>query len=173
MNYMKVVEKQLKLIKETILKVEDNFHKEIIEILYWFNSFLWYQFFHNENKNQIKQWDIYEINLWRNIWSELNKKRPCVVVSANWFNQGKTVVVVPLKSVKTYSKNWIITIFIDKEWTNLDKESFVSISNIREISKKRIWRKIGKVSKKDMLKVVKSLSIFLWIKKRTSQGSSS
>jgi len=170
---MKTIETQINIIQETIKKIWEQFHKEVVDILFWFNTFLNYHFFHWENKNQIKKWDIYEINLWRNIWSELNKKRPCVVVSADWFNQWNNVVAIPLKSIKPYSKDWIISIFIDKEWTFLDKESFVSIANIREISKKRIWRKIGKVSKKDMLKVEQAISIFLWIQKRTPQGSSS
>ena len=162
---MQTIEIQLNLIKQTIVKISDDVHNQIIEILYRFNTFLLYQFLYQENTLFVKQWDIYDINLWRNIGSELNKKRPCVVISDNAFNNGNTVVVAPLKSVKEYTKQWVLTIRIDHDFAGLEKKSFVSLGNIREVSKKRMQKKIWKIAKHDLLKTQESLSIFFGIKK--------
>jgi len=160
---MKTIETQINIIQETIKKIWKQFHKEVVDILFWFNTFLNYHFFYWENRLFVNQWDIYEVNLWRNVWSELNKKRPCVVISSDPFNSGNTIVVAPIKSIKNYSKNWVISVFIDIDWTNLEKESFVSISNIREVSKRRLVKKIWKIKKEDMVKVKKSLSVYFRI----------
>ncbi len=169
----KTVNKQLLLIKETILLVREEFHQQVVEVLHWFNTFLRYQFLNNENKLFTKQWDIYEVNLWRNIGSELNKKRPCLVISSNPFNKGKTVIVAPIKSLKSYTRIGIISVVLDKEWTNLESRSFVSLGNIREVSKKRFTKKIGKIQSSDLKKIKRSLSVFFNInKKRASEENS-
>jgi len=52
-------------------------------------------------------------------------------------------VVIPLRSVKKNSKKFLGKIFFDfKEISFLQKESFVDLDAIRQISKKRISKKI-------------------------------
>lgn len=82
-------------------------------------------------------WDIFDIELWINIWSELNKRRPCVVVSKSSFNKWNTVIVVPIRSIKQYSKLWSISFEIDIMWTWLIKKSYLTPINIKEVSKKK------------------------------------
>ena len=41
--------------------------------------------------------EIYYIHLGNNIGSEMNKERPCVVLSIQSFNGGDTIIVVPIK----------------------------------------------------------------------------
>ena len=47
---------------------------------------------------QINRFDIYNVNLEPAKGSEMNKKRPCVVISPNELNRMATVIVAPLTS---------------------------------------------------------------------------
>ena len=88
-----------------------------------------------------KQWDIFYVKLWQNIWSELNKTRPCVVISKRKFNSWWTIIVVPLKSYKWKNKKYFIKVKSSKI-NNLWKDSQVDIFAIRQVDKKRLLNKI-------------------------------
>lgn len=138
----------------------------ISDFLEWFYEKLDIHFNKNDLNLKLNKWDIVFVNLWKNIWSELNKTRPCIVYSDKKANFWNTVIILPLKSYK-----WKIVkdfnVFVDKKeilW--LEKSSIVDLSSMRQISKKRINKKIWKVWK-DILKEIdyKILNLF-WIKNK-------
>lgn len=110
-------------------------------------------------------WDIYDVELWENIWSELNKKRPCIVISKASFNKWNTVIIIPVKSIKKDSRLWSITFEIDINNTWLNQKSYVSPINIKEVSKKRLLQKIWKLNREDTLNVKNTLLKLFDIKK--------
>lgn len=112
-------------------------------------------------------WDIYDVELWENIWSELNKKRPCIVISKASFNKWNTVIIIPVKSIKKDSRLWSITFEIDINNTWLNQKSYVSPINIKEVSKKRLLQKIWKLNREDTLNVKNTLLKLFDIKKET------
>ncbi len=122
--------------------------------------------FNKQNPNLIPNiWDIFEVELWINIWSELNKKRPCVIVSKSCFNKWNTVIIVPIRSIKHFSKLWSISFEIWINWTWLIKKSYLTPINIKEISKKRILKKIWKLNKEDIQKLKNALTNIFDIEK--------
>ena len=96
---------------------------------------------------EIKQYQIFLVNLDPTIGSEIRKTRPCVVISPDEMNMHlRTVVIAPLT---TSSKNYPTRIKIKHN----KKEGQVVIDQIRTIDKKRIVRKLGELSNKEVKEI--------------------
>lgn len=89
--------------------------------------------------------DVYWVNLNPTKGSEINKLRPCVLVSATPINKvRRTVVVVPLStSAKAIPP---ITISV----SCLDKQVTAVCDQIRTVDKSRLTKPVGKLSSKDL-----------------------
>ena len=150
---------------QRIEKIKDDINIPIIsDFLDWFYDLFKINFLDNTPNLKLNKWDIYFIELWRNIWNELNKARPCIIYSNYYNNNWNTVVIVPLKSYKSkINKN--INILLKKDECNwLEKISIIDISSIRQISKKRILFKIWILDKRYMKKLDKKILRYFWIK---------
>ena len=99
---------------------------------------------------EISQYHIYLINLDPTVGHEIQKTRPCLVISPDEMNQNiHTVIIAPMttKSHK-YPTRIPVTIQNKKGWIVLDQ--------IRAIDNKRIIKKIGKINT-ETIKEVKSV----------------
>ena len=96
---------------------------------------------------EINQYQIFLVNLDPTIGSEIRKTRPCVVISPDEMNiHLRTVVIAPLT---TSSKNYPTRIKIKHN----KREGQVVIDQIRTIDKKRIVRKLGELSNKEIREI--------------------
>jgi len=144
----------------------DNTIPLISDFLDWFYDLFVINFKKNTPNSKLNKWEIYFINLWKNIWTELNKNRPCIIYSSYFFNNWGDVVIVPLKSYK-WRINKNINVFITKTQLNwLKKDSIIDIPWIRQVSKKRIWKYIWKTSLENLYKIDNKMLKFLEIKKK-------
>ena len=108
-----------------------------------------------------KQWDIVKVNFWYNVGSEINKERFAIVVSPNFISKfSKNCIVIPLTSFKE-NKKLLPDIHYLLDWYEKDKKSIALINNIRDISKKRIIKKIGRISKNDLENIIDLVSNLL------------
>jgi len=99
---------------------------------------------------EIVQYHIYLVNLDPTVGHEIQKTRPCLVISPDEMNQNiQTVIIAPMttKSHK-YPTRIPVTIQNKKGWIVLDQ--------IRTIDNKRIIKKIGKINT-ETIKEVKSV----------------
>jgi len=88
----------------------------------------------------INRFDIVLVKLNPTIGSEIQKTRPCIVISPNEMNVLKTVIVAPMTN-KGFD-------FIFRPKINFEnKDGLVLLDQIRTIDKTRIIKKIGKVDK--------------------------
>ncbi|CEK09945.1 type II toxin-antitoxin system PemK/MazF family toxin [Legionella hackeliae] len=92
--------------------------------------------------------DVYWVNLNPTTGSEINKERPCVLVSATPINKARrTVVVVPLStSAKAIPP---ITVAV----TCLGKQVVAVCDQIRTIDKSRLMKSAGNLSASDLDKL--------------------
>ncbi len=89
----------------------------------------------------IKRYDIYLVKLNPTIGSEIQKTRPCIIISPNEMNVLKTVIIAPMTS-KGFE-------FIFRPKINFEnKDGLVLLDQIRAVDKSRLVKKIGKVDKK-------------------------
>jgi mRNA interferase MazF len=89
--------------------------------------------------------DIYWVNLDPTKGSEINKKRPCVLVGATPINQARhTVVVVPLSTFAKARPPLAISV------SCLDKQVTAVCDQIRTVDKSRLENLAGRLSAKDL-----------------------
>ena len=88
----------------------------------------------------LKQYTVVLVNLDPTIGSEIQKTRPCVVVSPRELNDNlNTVVIVPLT---TSMNNYPTRVQIKFD----NKEDRMAVDQIRTIDSKRILKKLGKIT---------------------------
>ncbi len=85
---------------------------------------------------KIDRFDIYLVKLNPTIGSEIQKTRPCIVLSPNEMNILKTVIIAPLTS-KGFDFLFRPTIKFQ------EKDGLVLLDQIRAVDKTRLIKKIG------------------------------
>lgn len=108
---------------------------------------------------EIKKFDIWLLDFDPSIWNEIQKTRPAIVLSNDFFNISSwTIFVVPLSSIEPKIKNSPFHFKIEKNnQTNLSSDSYANISQFRSVSKLRFIKKIWEVDKDFNEKVMKWL----------------
>ncbi len=89
----------------------------------------------------IERFDIYLVALNPTIGSEIQKTRPCIVISPNEMLALQTVIVAPITS-KGFAFIFRPNIVFE------DKSGLVLLDQIRAVDKSRLIKKIGKVDPK-------------------------
>ena len=93
---------------------------------------------------EVKQFQIILVNLEPAIGSEINKTRPCVVISPDEMNRHlRTVVIAPMT---TSSKDYPTRVEIRHE----NKTGWIILDQIRTIDKHRIIKELGKLSRPEV-----------------------
>jgi len=98
----------------------------------------------------IKRYEIYLVKLNPTVGSEIQKTRPCIVVSPNEMNILKTVIVAPMTS-KGFDFIFRPKIKFEK------KDGLVLLDQIRAVDKTRLIKKLGSVNKSTSKEISKIL----------------
>ncbi|MDZ7741530.1 MAG: type II toxin-antitoxin system PemK/MazF family toxin [Bacteroidota bacterium] len=99
---------------------------------------------------ELNQYEIILVNLDPTIESEIKKNRPCAIVSPNEMNKYlRTIVVAPM-TIK--SKKYPTRVEVKHE----NKIGWIAIDQIRTIDKRRIVKRMGRLSQPE-IKEVKSV----------------
>ena len=99
----------------------------------------------------IDQYEIYLVALDPTQGSEIQKTRPCLVISPNEMNHFiNTIIIAPMT---TKSHNYPTRIEINFE----NKNGWIVLDQIRTIDKSRLIKKMGKIDKKTIQKVKDTL----------------
>jgi len=98
----------------------------------------------------IKRYEVYLVKLNPTIGSEIQKTRPCIVISPNEMNVLKTVIVAPMTS-KGFDFVFRPKIKFEK------KDGLVLLDQIRTVDKTRLVKKLGDVDKKTSEEISKML----------------
>lgn len=96
---------------------------------------------------EIRQYDVYLINLDPTIGHEIRKTRPCLVISPNEMNNNiQTVMIAPM-TTKSHS-------YPSRIKTKLKgKSGFIVLDQIRTVDKKRLVKRLAKVHEEAIKKV--------------------
>jgi len=99
----------------------------------------------------VNRFDVYLINLDPTVGSEIQKTRPCVIISPDEMNRHiRTVIVAPLTTAgKEYPTR------IPCEFNKI--KGYIVLDQIRTIDKKRLIKNLGKLDAETQLKVVSVL----------------
>ena len=99
----------------------------------------------------VTRFDVYLINLDPTIGSEIQKPRPCVIISPDEMNRHiRTVIVAPMTSAgKDYPTR--VSCKFKK------KQGQIILDQIRTMDKSRLIKKLGTIDSKDQLEVISVL----------------
>jgi mRNA interferase MazF len=97
------------------------------------------------------RFDVYLINLDPTVGSEIEKTRPCLIISPDEMNRHiRTVIVAPMTSTtKDYPTR------VNCRFKR--KEGQIVLDQIRTIDKKRLIKKLGSIDSKTQLEVISVL----------------
>lgn len=106
----------------------------------------------NSQQNIFKQWEIYYVNFWINIWSEFNHTRPALIFEKSKYSYWrKNVIVIPITSIKNDKKYNKFDILLEKTEENWLKEnSILKLFHIKDVSKSRVKTKIWDITKSEL-----------------------
>lgn len=105
--------------------------------------------------------DIYLVDLNPTKGAEINKARPCIIVSNDDVGVLPLKIVVPLISYKEHhNKSWLVKIEPTND-TGLSKDSTADPMHIRSVSHDRILKKIGCIDDSIYLKLKNAMKIVL------------
>jgi len=100
----------------------------------------------------VKRFDVFLINLDPTVGSEIQKTRPCLVISPDEMNRFiKTVIVAPMTTKGTSYPSRVSCKF-------QGKQGQVVLDQIRTVDKTRLVRRLGKVDKQTQAEVLSILS---------------
>ena len=99
----------------------------------------------------VKRFEVYFIDLNPTIGSEINKVRPCVVISPNEMNNAlNTVIIAPLTStLRKYPMR--VNCIVD------GKKGQIALDHLRSVDKKRLKSKIEDLENKTKEEIIQTL----------------
>ena len=99
----------------------------------------------------VKRFDVYLVTLDPTIGSEIQKTRPCLVISPDEMNRNiRTVIVAPMTSTQKDYPTRVLCTF-------QKKKGQIVLDQLRTIDKERLVKKLGTIESKDRLEVISTL----------------
>lgn len=99
----------------------------------------------------IKQYDVFLINIDPTIGHEIQKTRPCLVISPDEMNESiQTVIVAPM-TTKSHTYPTRVPVVFEK------KKGWVVTDQIRTVDRLRLVKRLGKIRSKEITKVKDTL----------------
>ena len=99
----------------------------------------------------VKRFDVYLVTLDPTVGSEIQKTRPCLIVSPDEMNRNiRTVIIAPMASAQ---KNYPTRVSCSFK----KKEGQIVLDQIRTIDKTRLIKKLGMIDSRTQLDVISIL----------------
>ena len=99
----------------------------------------------------VKRFDVYLVNLDPTIGSEIQKTRPCLVISPDEMNRNiRTVIIAPMTSAQKEYPTRVSCSF-------RKKQGQIVLDQVRTVDKARLIQKLGTIDSKAQLDVISVL----------------
>lgn len=99
----------------------------------------------------VKRFDVYLVNLDPTIGSEIQKARPCLVISPDEMNRNiRTVIIAPMTSAQKEYPTRVSCTF-------RKKQGQIVLDQVRTVDKARLIQKMGTIDQKAQLDVISVL----------------
>ncbi|MGE5698946.1 MAG: type II toxin-antitoxin system PemK/MazF family toxin [Deltaproteobacteria bacterium] len=100
---------------------------------------------------EVKRFEVYLVNLDPAVGSEIQKSRPCLVISPDEMNRFiATVIVAPMTTKGRDYPSRISCVF-------QGKQGQIILDQIRTVDKMRLVKRIGKIGQKSQMEVLSTL----------------
>ena len=96
--------------------------------------------------NKFRQFDVWYVDLNLTIGSEINKIRPCVIISPKELNWLNTLIIAPFTIKGFNSPSRVESVFNNKN-------NLILLDQLRTVDKKRFIRNVGYIQKNTQEKI--------------------
>lgn len=103
----------------------------------------------------INQYDVYLVNLDPTVGHEIKKTRPCLVISPDEMNNNISTVIIAPMTTKSHSYPTRIPVKFE------GKNGWIVLDQMRTVDNIRLVKRLGQISKKEILAVKKILKEML------------
>ncbi|WP_288604630.1 type II toxin-antitoxin system PemK/MazF family toxin [uncultured Treponema sp.] len=103
----------------------------------------------------INQYDVYLVNLDPTVGHEIKKTRPCLIISPDEINNNISTIIIAPMTTKSHSYPTRIPVRFE------GKNGWIVLDQIRTVDNIRLVKRLGKISKKEVLEVKKILKEML------------
>ncbi|WP_296013053.1 type II toxin-antitoxin system PemK/MazF family toxin [uncultured Treponema sp.] len=103
----------------------------------------------------INQYDVYLVNLDPTVGHEIKKTRPCLIISPDEINNNISTIIIAPMTTKSHSYPTRIPVRFE------GKNGWIVLDQIRTVDNIRLIKRLGKISKKEVLEVKKILKEML------------
>ena len=110
---------------------------------------------------KIKRGDLVIVRLEPVKGSEQGGIRPCLIIQNDISNEFSPITIIAPITSKIYTKNYPTNVFLQKNDSNLDKDSTILINQIRAIDKSRIIKIVSRLDNDLMKKVNLAIKVSL------------
>jgi len=111
--------------------------------------------------SSIKRGEVLEVHPDPSVGEEIQKKRPCIIVSSETFNQNSNLaVVIPLTDADN-KKEDIMHIMVLRKEGGLSKNSIALCDQVKAVDQIRLDTKLGNINATTMSKIDKGLRAVL------------
>ncbi len=99
----------------------------------------------------VNRFDVFLVNLDPTVGVEIQKRRPCLIISPDEMNRNvKTAIIAPMT---TKSRNFPTRIACEFE----GKNGFIVLDQIRSVDKVRLTQKLDEIDEKTQVEVLEKL----------------
>lgn len=110
---------------------------------------------------EFRKGDIFIADLEPIKGSEQGGIRPVVIIQNNIYNKYSPVIIIATITSKKFTKEFPTNVKLNKEESNLKKDSTILLNQIRTIDKRRIIKKISSLPNEIMFKVNLAIKVSL------------
>ncbi|MEI2693933.1 MAG: type II toxin-antitoxin system PemK/MazF family toxin [Saprospiraceae bacterium] len=112
----------------------------------------------------MRRGEIWLLSLDPTVGAEIQKTRPCIIISIDQLNKLPLKVIIPITEWKTHYEEvpWMVKLTPDVN-NNLQKISAVDCFQVRSVSEIRIIKKVGLVNIDQLDKICTALAIVFGI----------
>ena len=103
----------------------------------------------------INQYEVYLVDLDPTKGHEIQKTRPCLIISPDEMNHAIGTVIIAPMTTKSHKYPTRIELEFD------GKKGWIVLDQIRTVDKSRLIKKAGKIQKKEIIRVKESLKEML------------
>lgn len=103
----------------------------------------------------IKQYEVYLINLDPTIGHEIQKTRPCLVISPDVMNNNISTVIIAPMTTKSHAYPTRVSIKFE------GKKGWIVLDQIRTVDRVRLVKRLGKIKPAEVLSVKKIIKEML------------
>jgi mRNA interferase MazF len=108
----------------------------------------------------MKRGEIWLLSLDPTIGAEIQKTRPCIIISVDQLSKLPLKVIIPITDWKTHYEEvpWMIKLIPDSN-NHLQKISAADCFQVRSVSESRILKKVGSVNNDQLNEICNALAM--------------